>query len=339
MNTSNATTPYLEDPGTPQPLAVPSPAIAKIRLHGRIQRLTSVSVEDRLVITTGRFLRVASIYDEDLLEENSVPDVDAFLARLKESGLEADLFTFAQHLPDTTRRYPYAHSLETLAVIPVSTLTAWLHTTPGARKATRRAEKLGVTLAEVHLDDALLDGVMRIYNESPIRQGKLFWHYREDRASVKAALSTYPDRSTFLGAFCDNDLIGFLQFTTVGPTATILQILSSQRHFDKRPNNALIAKAVEVCENRGLSYLVYGKYGGYDPKSSLTEFKRRNGFQPISLPRYYIPLTVTGYVALLFGLNRSFAATIPTFMMRALLRVRAAWYQRRYGRGQAVRHS
>jgi hypothetical protein len=339
MNTSNATTPYLEDPGSPQPLTVTSPAIEKIRLHGRVQRLASVPIDDRLVITTGRFLRVASIYDEDLLEESSAPDLDVFLARLKDSRLDADLFTFAQHLPDTTRRYPYAHSLEALAVIPVSTLTAWLQTNSGARKAIRRAERMGVTVTEVDLDDALLDGVLRIYNESPIRQGKRFWHYQEDRASVKAALSTYRDRSTFLGAYCDNELIGFLQFTRVDATATILQILSSQPHFDKRPNNALIGKAIEVCETRGLSYLVYGKYGGYDPTSSLTEFKRRNGFQPISLPRYYIPLTVKGYIALLLGLNRSFAATIPTFMMRALLRVRAAWYQRRYGRGQAVHNS
>ena len=67
-----------------------------------------------------------------------------------------------------------------------------------------------------------------------------------------------------------------------------------KRHFDKRPNNALIAKAVEICATEGKSHFIYGSYVYYDPNSSLTEFKRRNGFEPVALPRYFIPLTLKG---------------------------------------------
>jgi len=43
---------------------------------------------------------------------------------------------------------------------------------------------------------------------------------------------------------------------------------------------------------------MYCNYIYNDPKSSLTEFKRRNGFEQVLLPRYYIPLTLKGKIAL-----------------------------------------
>ena len=73
------------------------------------------------------------------------------------------------------------------------------------------------------------------------------------------------------------------------------------KHFDKRPTNALIAKAVEICEQRGFAYLTYCNYVYNDPDSSLTEFKRRNGFEQVLVPRYYIPLTLQGRIALKLG--------------------------------------
>lgn len=306
------------------------PVRTQLRLHGRTQQLSSVAVNDRLVITTGRFLKVASIYDEDLIEGESIANPEDFLFRLERSGLDADIFTFTQRLPETEPRYSYVHECDTLAVLPVTTFTEWQDSRSGIRKALRKAERAGVEIKIVTLNDDFLQGVSLIYNESPIRQGKLFWHYEEDRQSIREALSTYSERSTFLGAYHDNQLIGFLQFVTVGSTATLLQILSAHRHFDKRPNNALIGGAVELCEQRRLTHLIYGAYGSYDPNSSLMEFKRRNGFQPVSLPRYYVPLTLKGYIALLLGMHRGIISQIPAPIRGSLLRLRSAWYQKRY---------
>ena len=42
---------------------------------------------------------------------------------------------------------------------------------------------------------------------------------------------------------------------------------------------------------------MYCNYVYNDPNSSLTEFKRRNGFEKVLLPRYYIPLTLKGKLA------------------------------------------
>ena len=41
---------------------------------------------------------------------------------------------------------------------------------------------------------------------------------------------------------------------------TILPILALNAHHDKRPMNALLAKAMEVCVQKGVGWFVYGNY-------------------------------------------------------------------------------
>ena len=169
------------------------------------------------------------------------------------------------------------------------------------RKSVNRSKKAGVTVEVVEFNDALVDAIHNIYNESPFRQGKLFSAYGKERSLVKRDLSADLDRSVFLGAYYQAELIGFMKITWVGPTGYITQILSMTRHFDKNANNAMIAKAIEVCGAKGMSHFIYGQFVYYDPDSSLTEFKRRNGFEPILLPRYYVPLSLKGKIALCLG--------------------------------------
>ena len=88
--------------------------------------------------------------------------------------------------------------------------------------------------------------------------------------------------------------------------------------------NALIAKAVEICELKGMSYLTYGEYEG--SSSSLGEFKRHNGFQQVLLPRYYIPLTLKGKIVLKLKLHHRFARMLPKPVFVQLRRVRNLWY-------------
>ena len=75
-----------------------------------------------------------------------------------------------------------------------------------------------------------------------------------------------------------------MKITSGGTTATITLIFSAKRHLDKRPNNALIAKAVEICELEGNAHLIYGSFVYHALDSTLTEFKRRNGFEQVLLP-------------------------------------------------------
>ena len=178
-------------------------------------------------------------------------------------------------------------------------------------------------------DDEFVRGIVGINNESPTRQGKAFWHYQKSFEAVKEENSTYADRNLFLGAYFEDELVGFIRIVIINTEASIIQVLSKMKHFDKRPQNALIAKAVEICEQRGFAYLTYCNYVYNDPDSSLTEFKRRNGFEQVLVPRYYIPLTLQGRIALKLGIHQGPKKLIPKPVFKQLLRLRSYWYARK----------
>jgi len=303
----------------------------EIRVKGSPVRVPSVQIGERTVVATGKWLKVAALRDEELIEGDSVEDPSRFVPILKDSGLSADLFTFGQRVPDCSHKYNYCTEWENAAAIPITDFSHWWKDCAeySIRKAVNRAKKSSVTVTITEFNDKLVEAICRIYNETPVRQGKLFWHYKKDFHLVKRELATYLDRSIFIGAYYEDELIGFMKITWVGTTGTITQILSMRKHFDKRPNNAMIAKAVEICASEGKSHFIYGSYVYYDSNSSLTEFKRRNGFEAVPLPRYYIPLTLKGRFALKLGFHRGLAANTPKPIMKAFLRARKLWIERR----------
>ncbi len=251
--------------------------------------------------------------------------------RLKQSGLKADLFTFGQRLPDETPKYNYKIEWENVAAIPIVSYQEWWdkRTDAGVRRAVRKAAKLGVEVKVVDFDDALVEGIVKINNETPIRQGRPYWHYQKPFGEVKLEHATYADRNVFIGAYLQGELIGYIRATSVGTVLSLIQILSMTAHYEKKPGNALIAKAVEVCERNGMTHLMYCNYVYNDPASSLTEFKRRNGFQKVLLPRYYIPLTLKGRLAMKLGLHLGIARCIPEPIRIRLLKIRNDWFARK----------
>src|SRR5262249_61645658 len=131
------------------------------------------------------------------------------------------------------------------------------------------------------------------------------------------------------GAYVNDELIGLIQLIYMGEVAAILELLTKSSHYDKRPANALIAKAVELCAADGLSYLTYGKYtyGNKGTDNPLTEFKRRNGFEEFRIPRYYVPLTSTGRLVLACRLHRGALGILPQTAIASLLNLRGKWYR------------
>jgi hypothetical protein len=188
---------------------------------------------------------------------------------------------------------------------------------------------MGLVVKVTEFTDELVEGIKRIYDESSVRQGKPFWHYQKDFKTVKRENSTYLDRSTFIGAFYNDELIGFIRMIRVGTAECTLQVISQQRHFDKKPTNALLAKAVEICDERNASHLVYGRYTYNGVHSSLTEFKRRNGFFEVLLPRYYVPLSTAGRLALTFGFHKTISSRVPPWILTHLIKLKSVWNSRR----------
>jgi len=303
---------------------------ADIGVRGKTITAPSAQIDGRTVVATGKWLKIAAVKDEEFVDGETVADPEFFVSRLKETGLNADIFTFAQKLPDTIPKYTYYLEWDNPAVMPIVTFSDWWErrAESSVRRAVRKATKLGVVVRLAELDDTFVEGIVDIYNETPIRQGRVFWHYQKDFGAVRRENSTYPERSAFIGAYYNDELIGFMRLIYVDKVANVVQLLSKMKHFDKRPTNALIAKAVEICEQKGDSHLVYCNYHYNDPNSSLTEFKRRNGFEQVLLPRYYIPLTIKGRIALNLKLHHRLVEHVPQAVLAKLRKIRRLWYDR-----------
>ena len=303
----------------------------EIRIKGVSTLVPSLQIDGRAVITGGKWLKTAVIHDEELLEDETLTDADSFISQLKRSGLSADIFTFSQRLPHTAPKFSYHVEWDNFAVIPITTYSDWFKNRieSSVQRAIRKAAKTGIEVRVAQLDDEFIQGIVNINNESPIRQGRAFWHYQKSFEAMKHENSTYADRNEFIGAYYQGEIIGYIRIVYVDKVASILQLLTMTKHYDKRPANALIAKAVELCEQKGMSHLMYCNYVYKDPKSSLTEFKKRSGFEQLLLPRYYIPLTLKGEIALKLGLHQGLVNQIPEPLVRLLLQIRGFWYGRK----------
>ena len=284
----------------------------------------------------GKLIRIGFIDGEGY---QFLEDPELALGALRKSGTRIDLFTFIQKLSDTSPKYNYPIEWDNMAALRVSTFDDWMTKQIDfkVRNKVRKATKNGVVVREVPFDDAYVRGIHAIYNESPIRQGKPFWHYGKDLESVRKMNATFMDRSIFIGAYLESSLIGFVKlvFDEDRHQAGLMQIVSMMGHQDKAPTNALIAQAVQSCAERGISYLWYANMSyGKKQADGLADFKRHNGFQKIELPRYFVPLTLAGRVAFRLGIHHGVTDWIPEPVAATYRRLRKQWYARKLS-GQA----
>jgi hypothetical protein len=286
---------------------------------------------DKEIRVHGRLLRIARLEGDKYL---FLDDPETVLSGLRKCGTRIDLFTFLQRLPETSPKYAYPMEWDNLAVIKVSTFDHWWdhQIRFKARNKARQAEKKGVTLREVPFDDALVQGIWEIYNECPFRQGRPFQHYGKDLATVYREEATFLDSSIFIGAYHDGRLIGFVKLVAdeTRTQANLMNIVSLIQARDKAPSNALVARAVRACAERGIAHLVYSNFAYRKRlRDSLSDFKESNGFERVNLPRYYVPLTLLGSAALRLDLHHSLSDHLPAPVANKLRDLRNGWYNRK----------
>lgn len=279
----------------------------------------------------GRLVKIAYV-DGDKFTLPGDPQL--LIQGIKESSLRADLFTFLQKVPDTEPLYPYESELDNLAVLPITSFDNWWNhqIKSPARNRARQAEKKGAVIREIEFGEELVRGIVEIHNETPIRQGKRFPHYGMNYEGAHRYAGTFLDRSVFIGAFFEGQLIGFLKMVMdeARTYACAINILSMIQHREKAPTNAMIAQAVRSCAERGLGHLVYENFVyGNKGADSLTNFKETNGFVRMDLPRYYVPLSPLGRIALRYKLHRRMVEYVPEPLMARYRELRTTWYQRR----------
>ena len=290
-------------------------------------------IDGREVLVSGRFLRTAS-----LRSEAHVPleDPVSFVEKMRQSHLRADIFTFVQRVSDRTPRYAYHQETDKIAVLQVTTFDHWfnkqLYFKP--RNKLRKALKSGIEVRLEGFSDALLHGIKAIYDETPIRQGKRNYHYKKDFETIKREHSAFLDRSQFIAVHYAGEMIGFAKLTFSQGCGIFMNFLSKVSHRDKATNNALLAKAVEICAERKVNTLVYGVWGsGGTP--GLVEFKVANGFECVEVPRYFVPLTAFGRLALKAGVHRGIVHRVPKRWIEMAAKVRQRWNVFRFKAPQA----
>jgi hypothetical protein len=282
-------------------------------------------IEGKEISITGKFIKTARVIEEWYVD---VDEPELIINKLKLVEPIPDIFTFWQRLPNIKREYDYYLEWDSIAAIKIKNYDYWFkkQISSSARRAIRKSKKLGVEVRITDYNDEFVRGMTDIFNESPIRQGKPFWHYGKDFDMVKKEFSKFLFREELIGAFLGDELIGFIMLAYAGEYAMTGQIISKIKYRNKYPNNALISKAVHICEQKKINYLVYLKWGS----GSLNEFKRRNGFEKIDLPRYYLPLSIWGKISLKLGVHHGLSGILPPNVIDYLKKVRKNHYLKKY---------
>jgi hypothetical protein len=291
-------------------------------IKGKPAQVACVEIGGQTFTITQGPLTVVQLQDEwyeDVRDPEFVIDV-----LMNSAGFKPDIFTFWQRVPNLEPQYQYHTEWESIAALPVQSYDHWFNKQISSRLRSqlRKATKEGLTMREAAYDDEFVRGMTNIFNETPIRQGRRFWHYGKDFETVKQQFSRYLFREEMIGAYYGGEMIGFIMLGNAGNYGITGQIISKLKYRDKVTNNMLIGKAVEICAKKNLPYLVYL----YWTSDSLAEFKRRCGFQETKVPRYFVPLTRKGKLGLKLGLHRGWRATLPDRIKRSLKKLRKSWH-------------
>jgi len=301
-------------------------------LPSRGEELSLIQICNTAINVQGSFPRIARVDAEKFLY---LDEPEPVIEALKNpSSRPADVFTFIQRLPDTTPKYSFPMEMDNLAVLPISTFEQWWTQRIGfkARNKAKQAAKKGVILREVAFSGELVEGICRIYNECLIRQGRKFPHFGKDYETIYKEEATYLEKSLFIGAYLEGELIGFVKLLIDdrGTQAGLLNIVSLISKRDLAPTNALISHSVKICADRKIPYLVYSNFSyGKRERDSLSDFKERNGFERVDIPRYFVPLSPLGKLALRLGLHKKFVDRIPAALAEKLRNARNQWNKRK----------
>jgi hypothetical protein len=241
------------------------------------------------------------------------------LHTLRNEGV--DLFTFIERSflgASASKKLEHFSSPETIGLLCIKTFDEWFKsaTDNTTRRHIRKAQRMGLKVSVVDINETFLRGAFRIYNETSIRQGRKYSGYGLSMAELRRKFSLMDD-SEVLGAYFDNELIGLIWVGYGDRVAAVNSFLSLISCRDKYyPNNALLAETVKRCCQKGYNFLTYWNMG-YNPGLDL--FKKMNGFKRFFVPRYYVPLSTKGLLAIKLKLYQPIEHSFSPTVTRALV--------------------
>jgi hypothetical protein len=303
----------------------------ELSVKGKWFLVPAIRVSGKSIVVKGKWLRIAVVHEEEWLE-TEVENPDLCVKALKEQAWgsrRADIFSFSQKLPSIKPKYSYPMEWDSIAAIRIATFKTWWENVPQeTRKNVRRSQKRGVRVIVRDLDTGLIEDLIDLNNDAPVRQGKPFTHFGKTFDEVAKDQESFLDRSDYICAYAGQELIGVAKLVYRGEVASILTFLSKKSQHDKRPANALMAKVVELCEQKKISHLIFGMFNyGNKRDTPLREFKIRNGFEQILVPHFFVPLTVKGAISVKLKLYRGLLGLLPHNVITLLLSARAKFRQ------------
>ena len=124
-------------------------------------------------------------------------------------------------------------------------------------------------------------GITKIYNESPMRQGKPFWHYGKDFETVRRENATFLNRSYFIGAYFENELIGFIKLVYEKNFASMMQIISMMELSRRKLRRTSCSRRQSrFARNKKYRISVLREVFGtrHETRDSLSDLEHHNGF-------------------------------------------------------------
>src|SRR5260370_18396267 len=282
-----------------------------------------------MILIGGRVMKIARVCHEYY---DDVGDPEAVIQALKAINTRVDLLTVMQRPRDTTPKYRYHLEWEGIAALPVTSFDQWWkkQISKETRRKIKRADNAGVVIRHVPFTDELVRGIMKIFNETPVKGGRPFWHYGKDFSTVKNEVGKDLDRSEFIAAFHGEEMIGFIKLLYAAGLASPVLNLSMLAHRDKMPGTPLITEIVRISASRNIPFVFYGVWK--TRRGGMREFLENNGFMKLDLPRYYVPLEIWGEACLLLTLHRGLRRLLPENLTVTLLKLREIYYQKKFRR-------
>src|ERR1043166_6397166 len=158
------------------------------------------------MVVTGKIVRTARIEEEWF---DDVEEPEEIIDDLRQNSIKVDIFSFWQRFPEKTPKYQYYMEWDDIAVVPVKSYDYWWSKQIKARTRglIRKAQKEGIVVKEAEFTDDFIKGMVSIFNETPVRQGRPFWHYGKSFETVKREFSRFLFRATLIGAYLGEGLI------------------------------------------------------------------------------------------------------------------------------------
>lgn len=279
---------------------------------GHRHTTTTIFHDSARILLPPNGVGLATIHDEDYLDKTNWDWMGAIEA-IKGHALG---FRFPEYLVSQDQEISHAYHASNRSRLNLSDYAHWekKQIKKDVREGLRRANREGVSVERVAYSNLVVEVASEVFNETPYRQGRRFWHYGKSHEQLRQELAPLSAVSQYFLARKGSEYVGFAQIVPLPHrgSARSVHVISKAQHVRSRVSSALIQSIVAYCCDTKLTSFVYGRhiYSGNE-NSNLRKFKERHGFRNYEYKNYYVPVAPLGHAYLAMGLYQGLREMVP----------------------------